>query len=92
MPEQLRTPPLPLGMAYLLLWFRQAARGRGEALASPPPLSWSELANWAALMRLHPEPWELHAIAQLDDLWLGAWRRGRPKAPQTAPGRKPGAR
>lgn len=90
MPEALRTPPLPMGMAYLLLWFRQAARGRAQGFESPPPITWGELAHWAALMRLQPHPWELQAMAHLDDLWLSAWRRGRPKEP--TPSRKAGAR
>ena len=74
-------------MAHVMLWFRQLARARQQGFEAPPPITWTEIAHWAALMRVQPQPWELQALTQLDDMWLGAWRRGRPKA-QTQPGRK----
>lgn len=60
----------PEGGRYILGWFWQLHGQRQAGMAGPLPLSHQELAAWAGLAGLRPEPWEVDALRLLDQTYL----------------------
>jgi hypothetical protein len=48
-------------------WALHARRSSGFA---PNPISYADIAAWAALMGARPSPWEVWLITRLDDAFL----------------------
>ena len=86
MPDALRVPPAPAGLAYLLAWFRELASARGAGFAEPLPLAWADIKALAELTQAHVAPWEARVLRLLDAAWLRAWRKGRAEAAPTSSG------
>lgn len=55
------------------------ASKRQGGLNESQPIAWAEIHAWARLQRIDIEPWQVDAIAHLDDLWRAAARDGREK-------------
>lgn len=61
---------VPHAALHVWVWFEQLNRGRGGTGFGALPLSWSDVAAWAALTGNLPSPWELTAIFRLDEVYL----------------------
>lgn len=59
---ELSLPPIPPGAAHVWDWFVTLAS------SVEGPISFPDIAAWARLMRLAPDPWEIALINDLDSL------------------------
>jgi len=59
---------------WAIFWKLHARRRPG--FESPAPLSYTELAAWAALTREHISPDEVEVITQMDDAYMRAVHEG----------------
>ena len=66
MPAALRVPPIPAALDYLWGWFCELSAARSSSANGPNPISFSEMAAWAALTGKALLPRDVRAIAQID--------------------------
>jgi hypothetical protein len=69
-PAELEEPEVPDGAEYLMGWFFDLARSRGNNGFSASPISYAEMAAWAQLTHTEPQPWEVAAIREMDAAFL----------------------
>lgn len=62
----------PGGSEYLLGWFWDLSRGRGQGYSGPLPLAAQEVKAWADLSGVDLEPWEFRAIRMMDMSFLNS--------------------
>lgn len=67
----------PAGAEYLLEWFWDVSKGRGEGFSGPMPLSSGEIKAWAELSGLELDPWEFRVIRTMDRAFLEAVAKTR---------------
>ncbi len=60
---------IPRGLEYLWDWY-QALADRRTAGFSLNPLTWSDMQACFALLRIHPEVWEVDTICQIDTAFI----------------------
>ena len=61
----------PMSLMYLYGWFWECAQGRPigpEGVSMPIPSA--EIAAWASLAQVRPQPWEMGALRALDGCFL----------------------
>lgn len=78
-PPELITPGMPAGLAHLMAWFDEIGLARRSGMASPDPLSWSDIAAWSSLTGQALAPWEVRALRALDAAWISAWNEAQTK-------------
>ncbi len=69
-PAQLDGPDCPDAVAHLWLWFLELHGARSYHQHGPNPLTYQDIAAWAALTAAQPTPWEVAALKALDAKWL----------------------
>lgn len=74
MPE-LDGPGCARELLYLLEWFGELSAARGSGAAGPNPISFAELAAWAALTGNEPTAAEVHILRRIDAAFLAALGR-----------------
>lgn len=62
--------PPPAGAEFLWEWFLDLSAGRASNGFGPSPLSWQDIAAWAALTGQAPTPWEVSVLRRLDRVYL----------------------
>lgn len=67
--DALNIDPPPPEVHHLWQWFIELSAQRGSGLA-PNPISFMEIAAWAALTHRRPTPWEVGVICELDKTFL----------------------
>lgn len=67
---ELRQPPCPPQMIYLLKHWQRLRRRKGSAGHGPQPWEWTDLEAYCRFYNFHPAPWELDILENLDDLYL----------------------
>lgn len=77
-PAELRAPPAPPALQYLLGVFAEIASGRQSAFA-PMPIPLTEIDAYVRLSGMELDWWECRVIRLLDRVWLSAWREGQTK-------------
>lgn len=55
---------------YLLGWFWDISKGRGQGFSGQPPLSSQEIKAWAELSGIKLEPFEFAAIRDMDRAFI----------------------
>ena len=60
-------PPFPFQVEYLWNWFTEIMDGVAANGMTVPILTWDNIATWAQLMELDPEPWECRALIRLSN-------------------------
>lgn len=65
-------PPWPL--EHLWEWFAELAAARTGNGFGPNPISYAEIASWAALRCAAPSAWEVSLLRRMDSAWLMASR------------------
>ncbi|MCA1973885.1 MAG: hypothetical protein LDL44_13685, partial [Caenispirillum sp.] len=63
-------PGLPPEAEYLWRWFLDLHGARASSGFGPQPLSYGEIAAYAALHGLAPTPWEVGVLRDLDREYL----------------------
>jgi hypothetical protein len=68
-PELKDLPSLPLGTEHIWRWFcdLDAKRTSGWSMN---PITWSDIHAYFGIRRVRPQPWELTALARLDDTFI----------------------
>lgn len=69
-PELKAMPRVPMGAEHVWRWYLALDARRTAGGFSINPITWSDLAAFFALHRLSPQPWELSAIARIDDTFI----------------------
>lgn len=63
-------PELPPEMAHVWRWFVQLHATRGHGQGGDFPITYGEMAAWAALTGARPTAYEALAIRAIDDAYL----------------------
>jgi hypothetical protein len=66
MPAGLRVPPIPAALEHVWEWFSELHVARSGNGGGPNPISYSEIAAWAALTGRSPQPRDVDGIVALD--------------------------
>ena len=69
---QLKPPPLPPAATHLWETFIDLARRRGGNGFDPMPITHTEIDAWQRLKQWPLAPWEVDAIAALDDAYFAS--------------------
>lgn len=69
-PAMLIANQIPLEIKYLWDWFGELSNKRRTGGMSVSMLAWSDVDAWARLMRRDPQPWEVEALMNLDNIWF----------------------
>lgn len=72
---ELEPLPLPDGAEYLVAWYGDLRSALGADLASPKPLSYTELDAWARRMEIDPTPTEVRLLFALDRAFITTMAR-----------------
>lgn len=71
MPRQLaEAPPLPDLAAHVWVYFAELSRFRGSNGFGPNPITPTGIKHWCWLAGTKLDPWEIRAIALLDEAYL----------------------
>lgn len=70
MPQGLRLPPIPAAFEHVWDWFWELHLARSGNGGGPNPISYAEIAAWAALTGRGPHPRDVRAIAALDQAFF----------------------
>jgi len=84
-PKVAPTPALPAAAAHVWDWFAELAGQRTMGPMAPNPLTWGDVAAWAALTRRTVRPWEARLVMALDRCWVQSV--APPKEPKGLPAR-----
>jgi hypothetical protein len=84
-PPELDTPPIPAWALHIVEWWGELNAARGGNGMGPNPIGWTDLAAWAALTGTEPSPFEVRTLLALDQAWLAAQSRARPRQPPAPP-------
>lgn len=68
---QLACPPLPEALAYLWGSFVRLRRRKGSNGFAVSPIEWPDFDAFLRLSGMRLAPWEIAAIEDLDDMFLG---------------------
>lgn len=61
LPDQLNLPKFPVELEYFIEWSRQLIRAE--------PISYTEIYHWAMLTNVHPQPWEIDVLVEIDSIF-----------------------
>jgi len=70
MPPGLEAPPLPIQYSHIVDWFEDLDGVRQHSMAGPQAISYSEIAAWAWLKDVDPNPDEIQLLRMLDIVHL----------------------
>ncbi len=65
-------PVIPEGFGEIWLWFWELSDGRQNSGFGPSPVSYGDMAAWAALSGLGLAPWLMRIFRAMDNEWLAA--------------------
>lgn len=77
--EALQGPPLPEEVAYLYEWAKEMVGRSGISQAGLCPLSHAEIRAWAGLHDRQLEPFEVHALIQIDTVMRAEDKESEPE-------------
>lgn len=72
---ELKGPPEPVELKYLLDMFNSLERGRRFGMNGPEPFTWENIESWARLFDEDLEPHEVDALKLLELVSLAAQQK-----------------
>lgn len=63
---------MPDYLAYLWAWFWELSSRRKSGMGGPEPISYADIAHWAALTCSDPTPQEVGVLVAIDMAYLAA--------------------
>lgn len=72
-------PDIPEGFEDVWAWFWELHQARGHTGFGPLPLSWADMAAWAAVSGIGAAPWLIWLFRAMDRAWLDEYARAQKK-------------
>lgn len=82
----LELPECPGELAHLVEWYTELRVWGRPGMSGPATLVWSDCDAWARAMQVRPRPSEWRVIMHLDQRYLAAAAKHRPKDKPRKPG------
>jgi hypothetical protein len=68
-------PECPRWLEYVWRWWCELNAARGSSGFGPQPISYGEIAAWAALTHAAPDPFDVECIVALDRCFLNTYAK-----------------
>lgn len=75
----LEEPQIPPGLEFVWNWFFELAAGRAHNGFAWQPITWADMAAWAAISGIRLAPWLAACFRAMDREWLKIQAEGQQK-------------
>jgi hypothetical protein len=73
--DELRSPPFPEQLSYLLSLYFEISKRRTIGMNGHAPLTWQDFAAWQVCTQRDVTPWDFTMIGMIDDAYFASMPR-----------------